>query len=41
MKRVQFKVRGGDLFGYMNKLKVFTEEITQFFAAQIVLVREK
>ncbi|CAF3428271.1 unnamed protein product [Rotaria sp. Silwood1] len=31
-------VRGGDLFGYINKLKVFQEHITSFFAAQIVLV---
>ncbi|CAF2464452.1 unnamed protein product [Rotaria sp. Silwood2] len=31
-------VRGGDLFGYINKLKVFQEHITSFFAAQIVLI---
>ncbi|CAF1034630.1 unnamed protein product [Rotaria sordida] len=33
-------VRGGDLFSYINKLKVFQEHITLFFAAQIVLVFE-
>ncbi|CAF0827631.1 unnamed protein product [Rotaria sordida] len=33
-------VRGGDLFSYINKLKVFQEHITLFFAAQIVLLAD-
>jgi serine/threonine protein kinase len=35
---IHVKVRGGDLFGYIKKLKAFQEHITLFFAAQIVLV---
>ncbi|CAF4212578.1 unnamed protein product [Rotaria magnacalcarata] len=31
-------IGGGDLFGYINRLKSFQENVTSFFAAQIVLV---
>ncbi|CAF4510406.1 unnamed protein product [Rotaria socialis] len=31
-------IGGGDLFGYINRLKFFQENVTSFFAAQIVLV---
>ena len=36
---LSLQIRGGDLFGYMKVWMGFSEEITRFFAAQIVLVR--